>query len=299
MPEGLLEAFLSYLRHERNFSEHTLRAYRRDLEDYLRFIDKPPEEAGLSDLRAFVIHLRKRVSTRTVTRKLSAVKTFYRFLLRQGLLQETALLALSGPRLPRDLPRVLTVDEALNLIEKADFQDFWTLRDRVALELLYGAGLRVSEVCGLRIGDLNLETRLVRGKGRRERLVPFGRKALEALKAYLPRRETFLAALGRNSDYLLLNRRGGALSPRSLHRIVKRYAASLGLSDVHPHVLRHSFATHLLESGADLRSIQEMLGHSRLTTTERYTHLDFGHLARVYDQAHPRALAKKPQYDKD
>ncbi len=302
MSEELLEAFLNHLAHEKNYSAHTLRAYRRDLEDYLRFLEKPPEEAELTDLRAFVIRLRRKVSARTVARKLSAVKSFYRFLLRRGLLRETALLALSGPRLSRNLPRVLTVDEALKLVENATPRDFWTLRDRVALELLYGAGLRASEVCGLRVNDLHLETRLirVRGKGRRERLVPFGRKALEALRAYLPQRESFLSALGKHrEEHLLLNRRGGPLSPRSLQRIVKKYAAELGLSDVHPHVLRHSFATHLLESGADLRSIQELLGHSRLTTTERYTHLDFGHLARVYDQAHPRALAKKTQYDKD
>ncbi len=302
MSEELLEAFLNHLAHEKNYSAHTLRAYRRDLEDYLRFLEKSPEEAELADLRAFVIRLRRKVSARTVARKLSAVKSFYRFLLRRGLLRETALLALSGPRLSRDLPRVLTVDEALKLVENATPRDFWTLRDRVALELLYGAGLRASEVCGLRVNDLHLETRLirVRGKGRRERLVPFGRKALEALRAYLPQRESFLSALGKHrEEHLLLNRRGGPLSPRSLQRIVKKYAAELGLSDVHPHVLRHSFATHLLESGADLRSIQELLGHSRLTTTERYTHLDFGHLARVYDQAHPRALAKKTQYDKD
>ncbi|MBX6423695.1 tyrosine recombinase XerC [Thermosulfurimonas sp. F29] len=301
MCEDILRAFLSYLKDEKNYSGHTLRAYRRDLEEYLAFLSGPPEEAELSDLRAFVIQLRRRVSPRTVARKLSAIKSFYRFLLRKGFLRETTLLALPGPRLSRDLPRVLTVDEALALVETPPGKDFLGLRDRAALELLYGAGLRAAEACGLRLGDLNLEVRLlrVRGKGRRERLVPLGRKSVAVLREYLSARKSFLDSLQRENDHLLLNCRGEPLSTRSLQRIVKRYASVLGLSGVHPHVLRHSFATHLLESGADLRSIQEMLGHSRLTTTERYTHLDFGHLARVYDRAHPRALAKKPQCDKD
>ncbi len=302
MNERIVAEFLRYLQTEKNYSPHTVRAYRRDLEDFLLHLgERKILEVDLSDLRAFVVKLRRKHHPRTVSRKLSAVKSFYRFLLRRGYLESTRLLALSGPKLPQELPRVLTVDEALRLVETPEDSSFLKLRDRVALELLYGSGLRASEACLLRIEDIRLEIRLLRikGKGRRERLVPLGRKAVEILKKYLPAREKFLREKGKHTPYLLLNVRGDPLSARSLHRLVKNYAQRLGLSNVHPHVLRHSFATHLLESGADLRSIQEMLGHRRLTTTERYTHLDFGHLARVYDNAHPRALAKRPEYDKD
>lgn len=302
MNRELIEEFLRYLSNEKNFSPHTLRAYRRDLEDFLKFLgNKPITEVELSDLRAFIVTLRKTVSPRTVARKLSAIKSLYRYLMKHKGPVDTRLLALSSPKLSKKLPRVLTVDEAVSLIESPLEDHFISLRDRVALELLYGAGLRASELCGLRLPDINLQVRLlrVRGKGRKERLVPLGRKAKEAISKYLPEREKFLQRLGRSSNYLLLNRFGGPLSTRSLQRIVQKYALKIGLPGVHPHVLRHSFATHLLESGADLRSIQEMLGHSRLATTERYTHLDFGHLARVYDAAHPRALAKKPECDKD
>ncbi len=303
MSEEYLARFLNYLATERDYSPHTLRAYRRDLRDFLDFVQKPLEEVDLLDLRGFLVHLRRKGnSSRTQARKLSAVKSFYRFLLRRGYLRRTRLLALASPKQPRDLPRVLTVDEALAMLRSAEHgRDLWSLRDRVALELLYGSGLRASELCGLRLSQIHLEIRLlrVRGKGRKERLVPLTRKAVEALAAYLPLREAWLLARGQEHDYLLINHRGGPLSPRSLQRLVKAQARRVGLSQVHPHALRHSFATHLLESGADLRSIQELLGHSRLTTTERYTHLDFSRLARVYDQAHPRALAKRAQCDKD
>ncbi|QJA06435.1 tyrosine recombinase XerC [Thermosulfurimonas marina] len=298
----LLEEFLRHLQQERGYSPHTLRAYARDLRDFFAFLSgRSPLEADLQDLRAFVMRLRPRVSARTLARKLSAVRSFYRYLLKRGVLEETRFLALSGPRLPRDLPRVLTVDEALALMEAPQGGDFFALRDRVALELLYGSGLRASEVCALKLTDLHLEARFVRvrGKGRKERVVPLSRKAVEALRNYLPVREAFLKARKKEESHLLLNRHGEALSPRSLQRLVKAHARALGLSGVHPHALRHSFATHLLESGADLRSIQEMLGHSRLTTTERYTRLDLGHLSRIYDAAHPRALAKRPRRDKD
>ena len=302
MNRELLEGFLRYLSNERNLSPHTLRAYRRDLEDFLEFLgDKSVAEAEVSDLRAFLVKLRKTVSPRTVARKLSAIKSFYRYFMKHRGPVDTRLLALASPKISKDLPRVLTVDEAIGLMETPGGDRFISLRDRIALELLYGAGLRASELCGLKLSDLNLEVRVirVRGKGRKERLVPLGRKAKEVLSAYLSEREIFLQRLGKTSDYLLLNRFGGPLSTRGLQRLVRKHALRVGLSGVHPHVLRHSFATHLLESGADLRSIQEMLGHRRLSTTERYTHLNFGHLARVYDKAHPRALAKNPKCDKD
>ncbi len=298
----LLEKFLEYLRSERGFSPHTLKAYRRDILDFKAHLrEKSFLEADLWDLRSFLVHLRSKVSPSTAARKLSSLKSFYRFILKFQPLRDSRLLSLPGPKVPQRLPRVLTVDEAWALAESPSGKDFFSLRDRLALELLYSSGLRASELCALRLEDVNLETRILRvkGKGRKERLVPFGRRALAIFKTYLPVRESFLKDRGLSSPLVFLNRYGRPLSPRSLQRLVKNYARSLGLEEVHPHVLRHSFATHLLESGADLRSIQEMLGHRRLSTTERYTHLDFSRLARVYDQAHPRALAKKTEYDKD
>ncbi len=292
----LLEEFLRYLKVEKGYSEHTIRSYRRDLLDFFEFLgERALAEASLWDFREFLVRLRRKCGVRTVARKLSALKSFYRFLVRRGVVEGASVLSLKAPKLPKSLPRVLTVDEAVGLVEAEPEEGFFFLRNRVALELLYGSGLRASEVCELKVGDVLIEARVVRvrGKGRKERVVPFGRAAESALKRYLPERERFLKKLGKENEHLLLNRFGEKLSPRSLLRIVKKAALKVGLSDVYSHVLRHSFATHLLESGADLRSIQEMLGHARLSTTERYTHLDFGHLSRVYDESHPRALLRK------
>jgi tyrosine recombinase XerC len=293
--QGQIEKFLEYLATEKGASPETLRAYRKDLEQLAEFLkEKDLAEVNLPKVRLFLAHIAKTRAKTTLARKVASLRSFFKFLKKQGLLKDQRLLYLRGPKLGRKLPRVLSVDEAFALVEKPEGERFKVLRDRAILELLYGAGLRVAELCSLKMEDLSLEIMVlrVRGKGRKERLAPFGQKAKEALLAYLPEREALLRRQKKDTTALFVNTRGGPLTTRSVHRLVKHYALLLGLPRVSPHTLRHSFATHLLESGADLRAIQEMLGHARLSTTQRYTHLDFSHLAKIYDQAHPRA--KKP-----
>ncbi len=292
---SLVEGFMEYLATEKGASPETIRAYRKDLEQLEAFVHgKDLCSLTLAEVRLFLAQVAKRRAKSTLARKVACLRSFFKFLKRRGHPIDQRLLYLKGPKLGRDLPRVLSVDEAFALVEKPFGQGFKGLRDRAILELLYGAGLRVSELCGLDLPDLSLEIMVVRvrGKGRKERLAPFGKKAKQALLDYLSAREELLKQRGQQTEALFLNFRGTRLTPRSVHRLIKHYALLLGLPRVSPHTLRHSFATHLLESGADLRAIQEMLGHARLSTTQRYTHLDFAHLARIYDQSHPRA--RKP-----
>ncbi len=286
-----IEEFLEYLRDQKGASAETIRAYRLDLEQLEEHLGKDLAEARLPEVRLFLARVAKTAARTTLARKIAAYRSFFRFLKRQGRLRDQRLLYLRGPRTEQRLPRVLSVDEAFALVEAPKGDSFKAKRDRAVLELLYGAGLRVSELASLTPEMVSLELMVVRvrGKGGKERLAPFGKKAKEALLAYLPAREELLKRRKLNTPELFLNVRGGPLTSRSIHRIIKTYALKLGLPRVSPHTLRHSFATHLLESGADLRAIQEMLGHARLSTTQRYTHLDFSHLAAVYDQAHPRA----------
>ncbi len=290
--QPLVGEFIEYLGTEKGASPETIRAYRKDLEQLEAFVKgKDLSTLSLAEVRLFLAQVAKTKAKTTLARKVACLRSFFKFLKRQGHSLDPRLLYLKGPKLGRDLPRVLSVDEAFALVEKPFAQGFKGLRDKAILELLYGAGLRVSELCGLDLPDLSLEIMVVRvrGKGRKERLAPFGQKARQALWDYLPAREELLKKRGQQTEALFLNVRGTRLTPRSVHRLIKHYAALLGLPQVSPHTLRHSFATHLLESGADLRAIQEMLGHARLSTTQRYTHLDFAHLARIYDHTHPRA----------
>jgi len=242
-------------------------------------------------VRLFLAQIAKKHQKATLSRKVATLKAYFKFLKKRGRLKDQRLLFLRGPKTEKPLPRVLSVDEAFALVESPQGESFKALRDRALLELLYSTGLRVSELASLTTEMLSLDLMILRvkGKGGKERIVPFGKKAKEALLVYLPVREELLKKRGIHRKELFLNRCGGPLSVRSIHRLIKTYALSLGLPAVSPHTLRHSFATHLLESGADLRAIQEMLGHARLSTTQRYTHLDFSHLAAIYDQAHPRA----------
>ncbi len=288
----LFQEFLSYLQNEKRVSWHTLRAYETDLSQLKDFLGpKKLEEVTLPEVRLFLASLAHNLSRTSLARKVASLRAFFKFLKKKGALRDERLLYLKSPKLPRKLPRVLTVDESFALLEAPTGEDFLSSRDRAILELLYGAGLRVSELASLKLSQVNLDLQVVRvhGKGGKERLSPFGRKAKEALLAYFSAREEFLRRKRISSDYLFLNIRGGALTTRSIHRLLKKYALKLGLPGVSPHTLRHSFATHLLEAGADLRAIQEMLGHARLSTTQRYTHLDFSRLASIYDEAHPRA----------
>lgn len=281
-----LDKFLRYLEAQRGASPHTIRAYRKDIET---FLDAHGGGTDLSDVRGFVAsEIGKGHKKSTASRRLASLRSFFRFLHREGLLKANPAKLVSSPKLPKPLPRFLSVDEAFSLVEKPKGIGFLAARDRAILELLYSSGLRVSEVAGLDLDDLNARERLVkaRGKGRKERIVPVGRKALEALKSYILER----TLQKRGDKALFLNRNGARLTDRSIRRIVLKYSRLLAMSGrVSPHTIRHSFATHLLQSGADLRVIQELLGHSSLSTTQKYTHLDITHLMDVYDKAHPMA----------
>jgi integrase/recombinase XerC len=282
--------FLEYLGVERGASPHTLRSYATDLTEFTRFLAGEkiagPAAVDTRVIRAYLARLhQRRLAKATIARKLAAVRSCFRFLARRGALEANPARQVRSPRLGRRLPSFLPKDEATQLLDAAPEPTAAGARDRALLELLYASGLRVAEGCGLDLEDLDEARHTVRvlGKGEKERVVPVGETALEALAGYLAMR-------GRQRGPLFLNARGGRLTPRSAHRIVRRLARRAGISQrVTPHTLRHSFATHMLGEGADLRLIQELLGHSRLSTTQRYTHVSPEHLMRVYDAAHPRA----------
>jgi integrase/recombinase XerC len=280
---------------EGNASPHTLKAYKGDLERFAAFVGAAGwEEIDHVRIRGFLSHLYEQGLTKTsVARGLAAVRSFYRWLAREGLVEQNPAALVTTPRLPKKLPRVPTVEE-MNSVLDGQMPDCAAFpeRDRAIFELLYGCGLRNSELTGINLEDIGWsnEAILVRGKGRKERYVPFGDSVRLALREYLPVRQRLLAEKKKTTPALLLNGRAGRLTTRSVGRIVKRIAIAKGLSsDVHPHTLRHAFGTHLLEEGADLRAIQEMLGHERLSTTQRYTQLSVKHMLEVYDGTHPRA----------
>jgi integrase/recombinase XerC len=302
-------AFLTFLRVEKNLSPATIRAYDSDLDQFARYCagdeaaeaaDEGPRPAldsrriTLRTVRGFLgAQSARGLKTSSVGRKLAALRSFFRFLNREGLLDGNPARPIPSPGKPKTLPAVLTVDEATRLLETPGGPLRSPLRDRALLEVLYSSGLRVSELTGLNREDLDLSERSVRvrGKGRKERIVPVGRKAIEAVQAYLSRERRGGIA---GAAALFLNvRDGGRLTSRSVHRLLEARAQRQGWRKrISPHALRHSFATHLLGSGADLRAIQEMLGHHSLSTTQRYTRLDTEQLTRVYENAHPRARAK-------
>ncbi len=292
--EKAIVKFLRSLR-ERNASPHTLRAYGNDLARFAEYVG-PADWRGIDHvrIRGFLSHLYERgLSKTSVARTLAALRSLYRWLAREGVVEQNPAALVATPKLPKRLPRVPTIEEMNAVLdggmpETAPFPE----RDRAILELLYGCGIRNSELTGINLDDIRWsgEAILIRGKGRKERYVPFGESARNALAAYLPARQKVLAEVKKSTPALLLNQRGGRLTTRSVGRIVKRIAVAKGLSpDVHPHTLRHAFGTHLLEEGADLRAIQELLGHERLSTTQRYTQLSMKHVLQVYDQTHPRA----------
>ena len=299
----LADEFLTALAHERGASPHTLRAYRRELHDFATYLnDKlgaefPVARVEHKQIRAYLSELYGRgLSKPSVARALAAIRAWFRWLARRGYAEQNPAVLVATPKLPKHLPRVPTIEE-MNRVVDAASDEFaaWPERDRVIFELLYGCGIRNAELVGLNLRDIHWanEAILVRGKGRKERYVPLGDAAAQALRAYLPLREAKLAGTGKSSEALLLNARmrgAGRLTTRSVGRIVKQIALAHGLpADVHPHTLRHAFGTHMLEEGADLRAIQELLGHERLSTTQRYTQLTVGQVAEVYDRTHPRA----------
>ncbi len=292
--EKSIARFLRSLR-EQNASPHTLRAYANDLAQFAAYAgDIEWRAIDHVRIRAFLSHLSERgLSKTSVARALAALRSLYRWLARENVVQQNPAALVSTPKLPKHLPRVPTIEEMNTVLDgdmtaAAPFPE----RDRAILELLYGCGIRNSELTGINLDDIRWsgEAILIRGKGRKERYVPFGDSAGQALTAYLPQRQKLLHELKRSTPALLINQRGGRLTTRSVGRIVKRIAIAKGLSpDVHPHTLRHAFGTHMLEEGADLRAIQEVLGHERLSTTQRYTQLSMKHVLKVYDDTHPRA----------
>jgi len=289
-----IDQFLRSLR-ERNASLHTIKAYTQDLKNFAAYIgSRNWRNIDHLGIRGFLSVLyEKDLDKTSVARALAAVRSFYRWLAQEGLVEQNPAALVSTPKLPKKLPRVPTIEE-MNIVLDGQMPEIASFpeRDRIMFELLYGCGIRNSELVGINLDDIRLssEAILIRGKGKKERYVPFGDSVKAALLVYLPVRQQILAERRKNTAALLINRRGGRLTTRSVGRIIKKIAVAKGLSpDVHPHTLRHAFGTHMLEEGADLRSIQEMLGHERLSTTQRYTQLSMKHVLEVYDQTHPRA----------
>lgn len=286
------DQFLAYLKTEKNVSPHTLRSYEKDITDFLVFTDKKPVDIDNLDIRSYLASLHhKNLQKSSIARKLASIRSFFKYLYREGYIKLNPAKLVSTPRVPRHLPKFLTVDEAFALMDTPKGETFRPARDRAILELLYSSGVRVSELTSLDMSDFDVKEVLVRvkGKGRKERIVPVGGKAMEALLNYLPER----MSVRHKSSALFLNNRGGRLTQRSVRRIVFLYSRMINLEgELSPHTLRHTFATHLLHQGADLRAIQELLGHASLSTTQKYTHVDISHLADVYDRAHPLAGKK-------
>lgn len=293
--ENLIEEFLNYLRIEKGLAEGSLRGYAHDIQQFRLFA----EEHGCTSadllsrglLENYCMHLSSLgLAARTIHRKLSPVRTFCRYLVREGYIQADPTDSITRPKLPRRLPKALSVEEVTTLLQYQPEDPVAAVRDRAILELMYSSGLRVSEIASLNMEDIDLETRTVRcrGKGGKDRVVPFGSHAEQALRAYLQTVRPKLAK--RPTNALFLTRLGRKFSISGLWRLITKRAKAAGLTKhVSPHTLRHSFATHLLEGGADLRVVQELLGHASIATTEVYTHVTTDHLREVYSASHPRA----------
>ncbi|HEU4593831.1 MAG TPA: tyrosine recombinase XerC [Pyrinomonadaceae bacterium] len=305
--EQLFAQFLEHLRYERNVSEHTLRNYAIDLGQFYEHL--APADASTGARREFDIRqidhitIREWLSTlhaaqkkkTSIARKLAALRTFFQFLIREGVVELNPAKLVSTPRLEKKLPNHLSVEDAVRFIETPDLSTDLGKRDRAILEMLYGTGMRVSELTKLDVRDVDFRNRMVKvkGKRRKERIIPFGEPALHALLSYMTVRNAFLQnapVAERDAEALFLNYQGTRITTRSVGRMVDKYIQTCaGIHNISPHSLRHSFATHLLDSGADLRDIQELLGHARLSTTQIYTHVSMEKLIEVYDRSHPKA----------
>src|SRR6185503_4362877 len=283
---NLIEQFLEHLRYERNVSSHTLRNYSSDLEQFLNFLtaDGKRQAPEVSEID----HV-------TIREWLAALRTFFQFLVREGMLELNPAKLVATPKLEKKLPKHLSIEEAVRFIESPDPETDLGKRDRAMLELMYATGVRVAELTTLNLPDVDFRNQLVRvtGKRRKQRIVPFGDPASLAIRDYLDVRDKFLlnAPISKRDEAaLFLNYQGTSITTRSVGRMVEKYIRiCAGMHNISPHALRHSFATHLLDSGADLRDIQELLGHARLSTTQVYTHVSMEKLIEVYDKAHPKA----------
>jgi integrase/recombinase XerC len=305
--EQLIEQFLEHLRYERNVSVHTLRNYASDLQQFLDHLAPADPKSGTRKLpeiqsidhltiREWLAELHSKQNKKSsIARKLAALRTFFQFLVREGLLESNPAKLVSTPRQEKKLPKHLSIEEAIKFIETPDVDTDLGKRDRAMLELMYATGVRVAELTTLNLGDIDFRNQLIRvtGKRRKQRIVPFGDPASNAIRNYLSIREKFLInapITKRDEEALFLNYQGTRITTRSVGRMVEKYIkVCAGIHKISPHALRHSFATHLLDSGADLRDIQELLGHARLSTTQVYTHVSMEKLIEVYDKAHPKA----------
>jgi len=293
-PSSLVDRFLDYIRVERGLSKNTIEAYAQDLGAFVEYLGKRainPQDVTPQVISDYIVRLTGSFSKATVARRISAVRMFFRFLASEGIIPSSPARLLKTPTLSRRLPGVLSVAEIERLLLGPDPSTAKGLRDRAMLEVLYGTGLRVSELIGLKISDVNLEAGFLRtvGKGQRERMVPLGRKAIEALREYLAHSRPILLKKGAGTPTLFLNARGRALTRQGFWKILKDYARKVGIiKKLSPHSLRHSFASHLLEGGADLRSVQILLGHADIATTQIYTHVTRERLRQIHRKFHPR-----------
>ena len=300
---ALVDTFIDHLRSERGYSDHTLRNYGIDLKQFLDFLRQKrelagggyldPESVDFAVIREYLGSLFGNYKRTTIARKLSSLRSFLYFLEKKGIHSGSSAADISTPKQEKYIPAYLPVDEMFRLLEGPDREKPLGLRDLAIMEVLYSCGIRVAELAGLNLSSIDFEQRLVRvmGKGRKERIIPIGRQAVRAVRDYLEGTGSLrqkMSGDGREEP-LFLNYRGGRLTTRSITRIIKRYGMECGLmTEVTPHSLRHTFATHLLDGGADLRSVQELLGHVSLSTTQKYTHVSLDRLMEVYDKAHPR-----------
>ena len=302
----LMDSFLESLVTEKGFSDHTCRAYRKDLQDFFSFLAEPRASGAIHQkpaqsvtlpqadavmLRGYLSFLHRKHAKTTIARKLSAVRSFYKFLVKKGIIFENPAERILTPKLNKTIPVYLAVDEIFRLLDSIATDTLPGLRNRAIFETLYSSGIRVSELAAMDVSDVDFSAAVIRvfGKGHKQRIVPVGQKALAAITAYrtLLQRQTDLANV--KSGPLFLNRFHKRLTPRSIARILKKLVGAVGiLTPISPHALRHTFATHMLDAGADLRAVQELLGHKSLSTTQKYTHVSIDRLMETYDKAHPR-----------
>jgi integrase/recombinase XerC len=287
---SLIANFERHLVIEKGMLPKSVEAYMRDIREFMEFAggeDKIQKGPDVSDVRGFVYSLFKKNSPTSIVRKLSSLRILGKFMIREGILKTNIFAEIALPKKPKYLPSFVTVDEAFGLIEGIDGNDFISVRNKAIFDMLYSEGLRVSELANMTLKQIDMDQRQIRvlGKGKKERIIPLGGRVIESLRGYLDEREK--KGFGR-AEFVFLNVRGGKITTRSIERYIKKVSPK----DITPHSLRHSFATHLLEGGADLRSIQDLLGHESLSTTQKYLHLNFDKIASVYDKCHPRARKK-------
>jgi len=289
----LADQFLDYLRVERGLANNTVQAYSKDLARFIQFLEDKkttPEDVSVEQILEYISAIRRHLSSRSVARTIPTIKTFFRFLVTEKKIKSSPARLLETPKLSQKLPVILTQNETKTLLAQPDISSVTGQRDKAMLEVLYGTGLRVSELVNLKISDINLEAGYLRtmGKGSKERIIPIGEKAVDSIKDYISNGRIKLLK-GRQSPFLFLNFRGRPLTRQGFWKIIKRYGATAGIQkEISPHKLRHSFASHLLEGGADLRSVQIMLGHADISTTQIYTHVTTKHLKETHRKCHPR-----------